>query len=597
MAGESREQFTPSRTDEAAGWTALVPSVAPRARPSRACRTGPACPEQLGLSGHEKTDLGPRSPMEPYQAADPYSGRASPQQRTELDDAHGGGYGEACTARTLMETTRDFEGGKYQRGFQSMSEKGIDSIAGAFSHFSGRQAQGGFSTTPARASAPSTSTWGPRRPSTAATAAPWAARAARAAASSSTAASRCTPRTGRARTPTATTPTTRAASMKAARGASAWTSTAASASPSSTAASTVVLSAGAAGPAAAAQGQRRPVRRQRRLRGSGEYKHDPDAYGAEVNERPEGGYFGHANAVNRGGFGGGGGPFGGGGGFGGNADAPPPPGRRFQLDRSQSAHAENWTGQDAYGNDPDYEGSKFERGAQGFRRDAPAAGLRDAAARERVRHHRREPTQSSSPLQDDDMSRVSQISDPYSPVPIRACSGTTRTLREASTSAAPRDSEPGSGRCIPAAAAAGGRVACAVQAPDGGGARRDVDAHAHARRRGLRRKGQLHQVGGGVGKLNIRAWTSSTPRCYGSGAFCARARKSSASPKLCWAAAIALEVISSRTGPSRTVRTGTPHKTCGTNNKIKVLREPLVSEGCKLAASVCRRARARPRRI
>ena len=60
------------------------------------------------------------------------------------------------------------------------------------------------------------------------------------------------------------------------------------------------------------------------------------------------------------------GPFGGGGGFGGHADAPPPPGRRFKLDRSQSAHAENWTGQDAYGNDPDYEGSKFERGAQGF---------------------------------------------------------------------------------------------------------------------------------------------------------------------------------------------------------------------------------------
>merc|ERR1711991_1160120 len=59
--------------------------------------------------------------------------------------------------------------------------------------------------------------------------------------------------------------------------------------------------------------------------GVGESKLDPDAYGAEVNERPEGGYFGHADAVNRGGFGGSGGPFGGGGGFGGNADAPPPP--------------------------------------------------------------------------------------------------------------------------------------------------------------------------------------------------------------------------------------------------------------------------------
>ena len=32
-------------------------------------------------------------------------------------------------------------------------------------------------------------------------------------------------------------------------------------------------------------------------------------------------------------------------------------------------HAENWQGQDAYGNDPDYEGGKYERGARGFGMD------------------------------------------------------------------------------------------------------------------------------------------------------------------------------------------------------------------------------------
>ena len=88
---------------------------------------------------------------------------------------------------------------------------------------------------------------------------------------------------------------------------------------------------------------------------------------------------------------------GGSGGFGGNADAPPPPGRRFQLDRSQSAHAENWTGQDAYGNDPDYEGSKFERGAQGFggaMHQPQGFGLPQPA--NEYGHHRRAPTQSSS---------------------------------------------------------------------------------------------------------------------------------------------------------------------------------------------------------
>ena len=172
--------------------------------------------EQLGLSGHEKTDLGPRSPMEPYQAADPYSSR-SPQQRTELDDAHGGGYGEAWHGEDAYGNDPDFEGGKYQRGFQSMSEKGIDSIAGAFSHFSGRQAQGGFSTTP----------------------------------------------------------------------------------------------------------------------GTGKRAVDFD-----VGPSPpfDGGY---------------GGAMGGSGGSGGSG------GGRFQLDRSQSMHAENWQGQDAYGNDPEYEGGKY----------------------------------------------------------------------------------------------------------------------------------------------------------------------------------------------------------------------------------------------
>ena len=59
-----------------------------------------------------------------------------------------------------------------------------------------------------------------------------------------------------------------------------------------------------------------------------EYCRDPDAYGAEVNERPEGGYFGHANAVNSGGFGGSGGPFGGGGGFGDGANSLFPTGQK-----------------------------------------------------------------------------------------------------------------------------------------------------------------------------------------------------------------------------------------------------------------------------
>ena len=40
-------------------------------------------------------------------------------------------------------------------------------------------------------------------------------------------------------------------------------------------------------------------------------------------------------------------------------------GDRFQLDRSQSMHTEGWRGQDQYGNDPEYEGGRYERGASG----------------------------------------------------------------------------------------------------------------------------------------------------------------------------------------------------------------------------------------
>ena len=57
------------------------------------------------------------------------------------------------------------------------------------------------------------------------------------------------------------------------------------------------------------------------------------------------------------------------GGYGGAMGGSGGSGGRFQLDRSQSMHAENWQGQDAYGNDPDYEGGKYERGARGFGMD------------------------------------------------------------------------------------------------------------------------------------------------------------------------------------------------------------------------------------
>ena len=256
----------------------------------------------------------------------------------------------------------DFEGGKYQRGFQSMSEKGIDSIAGAFSHFSGRQAQGGFSTTPGTGKravdfdvgpSPPFDMGGPMGGSGGSGGSGGRFQLDR---SQSMHAENWQGQDAYGNDP-------EYEGGKYERGARGF---------GMDVDGGVGESKFDGGPFGGSGGSGGGG-----FGGSGEYRHDPDAYGAEVNERPEGGYFGHANAAHAnamsggggfggGGFGGSGGPFGGGGGFGGHADAPPPPGRRFQLDRSQSAHAENWTGQDAYGNDPDYEGSKFERGAHGF---------------------------------------------------------------------------------------------------------------------------------------------------------------------------------------------------------------------------------------
>ena len=164
-------------------------------------------------------------------------------------------------------------------------------------------------------------------------------------------------------------------------------------------------------------------------------------------------------------------------------------------------------------------------------------------------HHRREPTQSSSPLQDDDMSRVSQISDPYSPVPIRDKFGNdadfaggkyqrgAQGFRSWERSLDPLPLPPEDGSLAPYKP----RTAAELD---------EMSTHTPMRGGAVyEEKGQLHQVGGGVGKLNIRAWTSSDAAvlrevpsvlCVGFGDGVDFSLQTNVK-----AAAIALEVISS----------------------------------------------------
>ena len=51
---------------------------------------------------------------------------------------------------------------------------------------------------------------------------------------------------------------------------------------------------------------------------------------------------------------------------------------RFRLDRRQSAHPESWAGQDQHGNDPDFAGGKYARGAENAERGLAGAFQRAA---------------------------------------------------------------------------------------------------------------------------------------------------------------------------------------------------------------------------